>query len=109
MTTKTPNNQGKVKEWEKVSLQEWLEDFVESGCELEDLESLLDQQREEMVEEIKQLANNLKVNINSNVDTRTMEYKAYLQRKGHNGALTLLHDSLDKLALSSDGEKKGTK
>lgn len=44
MTTKTPNNQGKVKEWEKVSLQEWREDFVESGCELEDLESLLDQQ-----------------------------------------------------------------
>lgn len=41
------------KSWEKVSLQEWLEDFVESGCELEDLESLLDQQREEMVEEMK--------------------------------------------------------
>lgn len=39
--------------WEKVSLQEWLEDFVESGCELEDLESLLDQQREEVVEEMR--------------------------------------------------------
>lgn len=56
-----------------------------------------DQTRQQTLEEVKQLANNLKVNINSDVDTRTMEYKAYLQKKGHNGALTLLHKSLDQL------------
>ena len=53
--------------------------------------------REETLEEVKQLADNLKVNINSDVDTRTMEYKAYLQRKGHNGALTLLCKTLEQL------------
>ena len=60
----------------------------------------------EAVEEVKQLTINLKVNINSNVDTRTMEYRAYLQRKGHNGALTIIHDSLNSHISELEGKEE---
>lgn len=83
---------------------EWLREFLDGphstyeGDGLEftesltaDVNSLIGTEKKRII----QLADNLKVNINSDVDPRTMEYKAYLQRKGHNEALSLLIKTLE--------------
>lgn len=72
---------------------------------IELLKSFATEIRESEREKIKQLAGNLKVNINSDVDTRTMEYKSYLQRKGHNGALSLLIKGLSQPQTKEGGQK----
>lgn len=54
-------------------------------------------ERQRVLEEVRQLASNLMVNVNSDVDSRTMAYKAYIQRRGHNDALKLLIEKLNEL------------
>ena len=54
--------------------------------------------RREVLEEVKQLIKNTMVNVNSDVDSRKMEYKQYLQRRGHNDGLQEVINQLNKLA-----------